>query len=202
MKTRLPTDIDLLSQMQADDQKALLLLMKKYDRELFRFICRKTSSPENAQEAVQDIFISLWGNRYNLNITDSLSPYLYKAAKHKIIDFYIASGKEIMCYEATLPEYQDAIAPPPDEAIVTAQLHEWFTGEVEKMPETVKNVFRLSRQEQLPVKDIAKKLSLSEQTVKNNLTFALKRLQMRLTRADSLYIAFVFIVRLILQGRQ
>ena len=184
MKNRLLPDADLLGQMQADDQKALLFLMKKYDRDLFRYIYRKTRSAGNAQEAVQDIFISLWNNRYIISITDSFSPYLYKAAKNKVIDFYITSSKEIMNYEASLPEYDHQFAPSPDQGIVTTQLEAWFSQEIDKMPETLKNVFQLSRQEQLPIKDIAQKLSLSEQTVKNNLSLAVKRLKIRFNRME------------------
>lgn len=186
MKNRLTPDTDLLSQMQANDQKGLLLLMKKYDRHLFRYIYGKTRSAENAQEAVQDIFISLWNNRYAISIVDSLSPYLYKAAKHKVIDFYITSSREIMHYEASLPEYNQEFAPSPDEGMLTIQLETWFSQEVDKMPDTLKNVFRLSRHDQLPIKDIAQKLSLSEQTVKNNLTLAVKRLQVRFKRMEGI----------------
>lgn len=197
MNNRLKPDTDLLSLMQADDQKGLLLLMKKYDRNLFRYIYAKTRSAENAQEAVQDIFISLWNNRYAINITDSLSPYLYKAARHKVIDFYIASGKEIMRYEATLPEYEREFAPSPDEGILTTQLETWFSQEVDKMPDTLKNVFRLSRQQHLPIKDIAQKLSLSEQTVKNNLTIAVKRLQIRFKRMEGITLLLVVVKALL-----
>lgn len=177
--------------MQADDQKALLSLMKKYDRVLFRYINSRISSSENAQEAVQDIFISLWNNRFGINIDDSLLPYLYKAAKYKVIDYYVAANREIVNYEALLPEYNAEVAPAADESLLAAELQEWFSIEVDKMPESIKNVFTLSRQEQLPVKDIAARLSLSEQTVKNNLTIALKRLQMRFNRMESISLLIV-----------
>jgi RNA polymerase sigma factor (sigma-70 family) len=193
MKDRLTPDTDLLIKMQADDQKALLLLMKKYDRNLFRYIYAKTRSVENAQEAVQDIFISLWNNRYGISITASLSPYLYKAAKHKVIDFYIATSREIMHCEASLPENEQQFAPAPDDRILTSQLELWFAQEVDKMPDNIKKVFKLSRQEQLPIKDIAQKLSLSEQTVKNNLTIAVQRLQVRFKRIEGITMLLVLI---------
>jgi RNA polymerase sigma factor (sigma-70 family) len=186
MKNRLTPDTDLLSQIQGIDQKGLLLLMEKYDRDLFRYIYGKTRCAENAQEAVQDIFISLWNNRYAINIVDSLSPYLYKAAKHKAIDFYTTSSKEIMHYEASLPEYNQEFASSPDESMFAIQLETRFSQEVDKMPDTLKNVFQLSRQDQLPIKDIAQKFSLSEQTVKNNLTLAVKRLQVRFKRIEGI----------------
>ncbi|GAA4321198.1 RNA polymerase sigma-70 factor [Mucilaginibacter gynuensis] len=177
--------------MQADDQKALLLLMKKYDRALFRYIYSRINSAENAKEAVQDIFITLWNNRYSIQINDTISPYLYKAAKYKVVDFYTAANREIINYEALLPEYQYDAAPAADQDIVASELEDWFSSEINKLPESVKNVFKLSRLEQLTIKDIARRLSLSEQTVKNNLTIALKHLHVRFNRIVS--ISFILI---------
>lgn len=191
MKSKEPLDTKLLSQMQANNQKALLSLMRKYDQTLFRYINTRINSPENAQEAVQDIFITLWNNRYGVNITDTLSPYLYKAAKNKVVDYYMAANREIVNYEALLPEYDAEVAPAADESILATELQDWFSSEVDKMPESIKNVFTLSRHEQLPVKDIAARLSLSEQTVKNNLTIALKRLQIRFNRMESISLLIV-----------
>lgn len=191
MKSNEPLDTKLLSQMQANNQKALLSLMRKYDRRLFRYINSRINSPENSQEAVQDIFITLWNNRYGVNITDTLSPYLYKAAKHKVVDYYITASRQIVNYEALLPEYEQEVAPAADEQLMALELQEWFSSEIDKMPEGIKNVFTLSRHEQLPVKDIAVRLSLSEQTVKNNLTIALKRLQMRFNRMESISLLLI-----------
>ncbi|MVN92713.1 sigma-70 family RNA polymerase sigma factor [Mucilaginibacter sp. HME9299] len=191
MKSNEPSDIKLLSQMQDNNQKALLSLMKKYDRMLFRYIDVRINSPENAQEAIQDIFLTLWNNRYGVNITDTLAPYLYKAAKNKVVDYYLAANREIVNYQALLPEYEAEVAPAADESILAAELQDWFSNEVDKMPETIKNVFTLSRNEQLPVRDIAARLSLSEQTVKNNLTIALKRLQVRFNRMQSISLLLV-----------
>ncbi|MBS7563879.1 sigma-70 family RNA polymerase sigma factor [Mucilaginibacter sp. Bleaf8] len=197
---RLLSDVDLLSRLQSDDQQALLLLMKKYDRQLFRHIYHKTRSTENAQEAVQDIFISLWNNRYSLVITDSLLPYLFKAAKHKALDFYINNSREIISYEALLPEYDHLLVMPPDEAVTETELQVWLANEVEKMPENVKKSFQLSRQEHLPVRDIAQKLSLSEQTVRNNLSIAVKHLMMRFKRMES-SLFLIVLIRIWLSGR-
>ncbi|WPU92805.1 sigma-70 family RNA polymerase sigma factor [Mucilaginibacter sabulilitoris] len=188
---RFISDVDLLSQIQSDDEQALLVLMQKYDRSLFRYIRSKTNSLESAEEAVQDIFISLWNNRHSIVINDSLSPYLFKSAKHKVIDFYIANSKNITCHDILLPEYDHLTVPSAENLIIDLELNDWLSGEVNKMPDNIRNVFRLSRIEQLPVKEIASKLSLSEQTVKNNLSIALKRLHARLQRMESISMLLV-----------
>jgi RNA polymerase sigma-70 factor (ECF subfamily) len=51
--------------------------------------------------------------------------------------------------------------------------------EVNKMPATMKAVFELSRNNKMTIKDIAKNLTISEQTVKNNISLALHRLRLK-----------------------
>lgn len=188
---RFISDVDLLSQIQSDDEQALLVLMQKYDSSLFRYIRSKTNSLENAEEAVQDIFISLWNNRHAIVITDSLSPYLFRSAKYKVIDFYIANSKNITRYEVLSADYDHLTIPSAENVVIEAELTDWLAGEVNKMPDNIRKVFRLSRIEQLPVKEIAGKLSLSEQTVKNNLSIALKRLHSRLQRMESISLLLI-----------
>ncbi|MBB6112423.1 RNA polymerase sigma-70 factor (ECF subfamily) [Mucilaginibacter lappiensis] len=197
MRGRFISDTDLLTRLQDDDEQALLALMQRYDKALFRYILSKTNSLEASEEAVQDIFISLWHNRYAVAIDDTLSPYLFKAAKNKTIDFYLAGNKKLAHFETLLPDYEHMVSPSPENEVIEAELEDWLSSEVDKMPDNVRNVFKLSRVEQLPVKEIAGRLALSEQTVKNNLTIALKRLQLRLKRMES-FPVFLIVVKILL----
>jgi len=57
-----------------------------------------------------------------------------------------------------------------------------------KMPMTVQEVFRMSRQEGLSIKDIAAELNLSEQTVKNYISSALQCLRTYLKKDNLSFI--------------
>ncbi|MFR7808048.1 MAG: sigma factor-like helix-turn-helix DNA-binding protein [Butyricimonas faecihominis] len=55
------------------------------------------------------------------------------------------------------------------------------------MPPRLRSVYMLSREQHLSVKEIADKLSVSEQTVKNQLTDILKRLRKEISRENFCY---------------
>jgi RNA polymerase sigma-70 factor (ECF subfamily) len=83
---------------------------------------------------------------------------------------------------------------PVENHVIANELRQELMEEVEKMPDTTKTVFRMSRIEQKSVKEIAITLQLSEQTVKNNISIALKQLRKRMVSNKlSLLLFFILI---------
>lgn len=68
--------------------------------------------------------------------------------------------------------------------------------QLDKLPQTQRRVIELSRFDNLAVRDIAQTLSLSEQTVKNNLSIGLKTLK-KLLAEQSIVLLFLFYVNFV-----
>ena len=77
---------------------------------------------------------------------------------------------------------------PVEDLILAEDLQKEFDRELLKMPLTVQDVFRLSRKEGLSIKEIAARLDLSEQTVKNYISSALQTLRAYLKKDNLSFI--------------
>lgn len=162
--------------MKQDNERALGCLIKRYQPVLFRRLLNRTQSTADAQEILQDIFISLWNKRHTVSTEVTIYPYLFSAAKYELVDWYVKTERKN--YRETVHLTSDSqVVFPAEDFLMAGELREMLRAEVAKMPLTMKTVFRLSREELLSVKEIAQSLSLSEQTVKNNITAALKRIR-------------------------
>lgn len=75
-----------------------------------------------------------------------------------------------------------------EELLQFKELQSVIAGEVDELPERMREIYCLSRVENLQIAEIAAKLNISEQTVKNTLTTALKRLRKNLSHYSSLII--------------
>ena len=73
-----------------------------------------------------------------------------------------------------------------EEFLQYKELQHLIADEVSKLPEKMQRIYRLSRIEQLPIALIAEQLKVSEQTVKNTITSALKKLREKLSRYSCL----------------
>ena len=63
---------------------------------------------------------------------------------------------------------------------------------VDTFPPRLKNIYILSRERHLSVKEIAEKLAVSEQTVKNQLTELLKRLRKKMNNKNCIFWFSIF----------
>lgn len=173
-------DTDLFTRIQADDRYAFSELVNRYSEILFRFIQRRVSCSEDSEDILQEVFASLWNQRHKITIEISLYPYLFKAAKYKIIDWTINQQKKVIHSEKLLVSFQEElISYTAEDELLAKELAILIDTEINKMPTTMKSAFSLSRKESMSIKDIASELAISEQTVKNNISLALGWLKLR-----------------------
>lgn len=174
------SDQELLVLICQDNERAFSALLDRHKQTLYRHIYQRIRSDQESEEILQNIFISFWNNRQTIVIRDSVLPYLMGAAKKNILGVYARTTKEIK-HNHLLLARSEPFDYPVEEFMIARELETMMDMEVQKMPPTMRDVFILSRKEQLSVKEIAAMLGVSEQTVKNNITLASKYLRLKLT---------------------
>ena len=68
---------DLISELQANSEKAYTQLYNKYSALLYSFVFKLTKSDTLSQAIVQEAFIKIWINRKELSIDISIKSYLF-----------------------------------------------------------------------------------------------------------------------------
>ncbi len=176
MSQTLLTDQDLIAAMKDGDQKAFEQLYERYWSEVYTMIYRRISDKETTKDIVQEIFINLWRYRDRIIAERSLAPWLNVAAKKQAISWY---RKQTSTKQREMLYQQEETLTTSSTELETKELQDLLDNEIEKMPVNMKHAFQLSRYENKSIKEIAAELSLSEQTVRNNISLALERLRLR-----------------------
>jgi len=171
------TDQYLIMAMQSGDQKAFEALYERYWPEVYTMIYRRIKDREVAKDIVQDIFINLWRYRDKIIAEGSLAPLLNVTAKKQAISWYrkqtASKQRELLYHE------DEVLVAPSTTELETKELQDLLDREIDQMPSNMQQSFRLSRYENKSIKEIAAELSLSEQTVRNNISMALERLRLQ-----------------------
>jgi RNA polymerase sigma-70 factor (family 1) len=171
----------LLALVQQDDAQAFEELYKRYWFRLLISAHKRLGQREAAEEAVQTLFESLWKNRRQIHIITSLENYLFASLRYIVLK---------MMYQRTVISMEEIPAEPvqesPEQELFSRDLHGLIQQIIERLPERCRQVYQLSREEMKTHKEIAQLMGISEKTVENQLTKALRIIKTHLHHLFSL----------------
>jgi RNA polymerase sigma-70 factor (ECF subfamily) len=175
----------LLLLIQEEDYMAFDELYNRYWKKLYMIACKKTGCKEDAMDLVQDLFIEFWNKRKSIAITSSLGTYLVSCLYHKTFHYFRAKGlqdKYVRNFQEFLQqsnqfEYSSSSVLLHETELEYELLQEMINQAIEEMPEKMREVFHMTRTGELSVAEVAAALSISPQTVKNQVGNAMKRLK-------------------------
>lgn len=190
---------ELINSLKRGNQKSFELIFKTYFARLCIFAFSYTRQLETAEDIVKDFFINFWNNRQKLKITSSLSGYLFRSVHNACVNYLkrdkrrnnILSIEELNRREIKINEPLSDDYPPG--IIFVKELENQIFLEIEKLPDSCKEIFKLSRFDGLSNKEIANSLNISENTVKVQLYRALKNLKKALS--GHLFLFFNFFTK-------
>ena len=185
------SDKELIDQALNGDENAFRHLFEKYWNDLYKIAYRRLPSEEDVKDILQEVFISFWKNIKTITITDSIGGYLNISLRNKIFNFY---EKDRVKFRILMDQPFNPIQSEDEiySSLQTKELSAVLNEIIEQMPSKMKEIYLLSREEQLSNAEIVALLMLSPQTIKNQIHQALKRLREGLAK-NTFELFFLFI---------
>ncbi len=184
------SDEGLLKLLKKQELGAFEEIYLRYWKKLYSAAFKRIQSREIAEEIVQDIFTSLWVKREILDV-ETLSAYLFTAVKYKIINHLEREMSRKIYSEIQLQALKSPIDNSTEETVLLNELNLALEKEIEKLPPKRQQIFKMSRQEHLSIKQVASHLGISEKTAENQLGKALKVLKVNLKHFNFFTITLV-----------
>jgi RNA polymerase sigma-70 factor (family 1) len=161
------------------------MIYQQYHTKLYFYVLKCTHSVYLSEETVQLSFILLWERREKLSTNYNISAQLFRIAKSVMTDLLRKQQVRERHTESMVRETPDWHME--TDLTVKEELKRVYNS-IEQLSPIRKNVFKLSRFEGLPHKEIAKQLSISPKTVENHIVRAIRQLK------DSLLLLFLAMV--------
>ncbi len=172
------TDQELIALLKTDDRLAFAELFERYHALLLSFAAKRTDSMDEAEDAVQEVFIRVWNHRKAISQVLQTRNYLHRAVINQVLNqFRSVQVKEqhIKSFQHYIDTHGDAT----DYLVREKILQEIIEKEIDSLPPKMAEVFRLRKDQQLSNKEIAEQLGISVQTVETHMKRALKILRTR-----------------------
>ncbi|MGV8092665.1 MAG: RNA polymerase sigma-70 factor [Mangrovibacterium sp.] len=174
---------ELLKSVSEGNKKGFEILFRTYYMRLCAYAAGFVSQNDLAEDIVTDVFLKLWERRETLSISESVSSYLFQSVKNACINYlnreksrkYTVSENEVKLLNLKITYHISDKYPLND--LIGRELEEKIRTEIDKLPEQCREIFYLSRFEDLSHKEIAERLGISENTVKVQIYRALIKLR-------------------------
>lgn len=169
------------------DNKSLILALKNGDEgaftSLYHMYCDKVykfchlyyTNELTAEEIVQEVFIKLWDIRSYVNENENLEGLLFIITRNLVFSNTRKHFNEAFYKISILAAYDKSYDI--EEDLQAKDLKVYIDHLVNELPPRQKEIFRLSRDEQLSYQEISEKLKISPKTVERHINEALKYLK-------------------------
>ncbi len=157
-----------------------LLYNLHYDL-LLQIVRQYVPSIEDAEEVLQDVFMKIWYNFEKIDMNKNVTGYLFKITRNTCLDF-LRSKRHALALETNSIQQKNllnfhALTNDTASTIIKNELVALINESIESLPEKCRLVFIKSRFEGMKHKQISSELDISNKTVENHISKAIKHLR-------------------------
>jgi RNA polymerase sigma-70 factor (ECF subfamily) len=169
-------ELAILQRFVTGDRDAFACLYESYYQQVYNFASLYIRYKEDVEEVVQEVFIKLWNVHETIDLKRSFSGFLFIVTRNIIFNNNRKKVNE-ETYRATVLNALENETYDIEGIIDAKNMMEYIDMLIDKMPERRKKIFKLSRKKHKSYKEIASQLNISEKTVENQISAALKYLR-------------------------
>jgi len=184
------SDEDLLGRYRdSADPDDFNELVRRYERELYRYLARYLGNPSLADDVFQNTFLQVHLKRGLYEDGRPVRPWLYSIATHQAVDALRKAGRHPTVSldrrvsgsgesdPGSLVDLLVGDATAPLAKMQEQERRDWVARSVERLPEGLRQTLMLAYHQDLKYREIAETLKIPVGTVKSRLHAALAKLQ-------------------------
>jgi len=163
----------IIHRLKNDDKSAVDELFGYYYPRLYHFSKSILKIEDGIDDILQEVFVKIWLNRYKIGNPDTFNAWIFTITKNEVLNLIRnnlkdQTFKDELFLRSVAEEYQT------QNFIEFEEIKAGIDKIVTSLPEKRQQVFILSRTEGFSNKEIAQQLNISEKTVEDHITHAIK----------------------------
>ena len=168
------SDADLVASAMAGHHAAFALIMRRYNRLMFRSARSILKNDDDTQDAVQEAYLRAWRGLASFRADAKLSTWLIRIVVNEALGRLRSPHAQVLPLNATidtdaaLPEAHMPIPPDeqPEHLLMRAQVRQHMESRIDTLPDQFRTVFMLRGVEEMSVEEVSAVLNIPEATVR------------------------------------
>jgi len=166
-------------------------LFKQYFEPLCAFAKSYVYDLEASKDIVQKAFINLWNNKEKIDSDKPVKSYIYTSVRNLCLN-YIRDNKKFKSQILDFDTVDENLFTAESDALEVDELQIKIDNAISALPDKSRQIFEMSRFEDLKYRQIAEKLGISVKSVEAHMTKALKALKVDLEAYIVTVIVFLY----------
>jgi len=175
----------LLQEIALGNEAAFKLIFETYRTRVFTFVVNFIHSSADAEEIVQDTFLSLWQNRDGLINVAHPRNYIYTVVRNKTLRYLSNVARDEKMLKIVWANMQVEVNPT-EEALLLRESKALIDKALSTLPDQKQQIFRLCREEGMSHENIAIQMGLSKSRVKNIMVEVLRYIKIFLNQNSAI----------------
>ncbi len=188
---------DLWNRIRLGDENAFDILFKENYAALCNFAFRIIGDLKDAEEIVEDAYLYLWQNHDTIIVKESVKSYLYQVVHNLAVnrlEHYrtkkystnkLASATEWKFIHNTYTVNDTLI-----QRLEAKETEVLIKQTIENLPEKCREIFQMSRFQNMSNEEISEKLNISQNTIRVQIFNALKIIKEVLKKMNIIFLLF------------
>ena len=187
---RIYNDIEVIPLLKAGEESAFHYIYEKFQPTLFYLAYRLLDNQAEAEDVTAESFVKLWNARSSFDNISSIGSWLKVTTKNASLDILkhrkTVAEKNIRLFEAAKAEDDEWT----NEDLFAEALQEIYK-QIELLPPKSREIFKQRYIYGLKNEEIAKKMAINNQSVRDHLSRALKILRAEILKKENLFSLFL-----------
>lgn len=184
-KSKVLDDASLIQLIQQGEAEAFAVFYERHRGTMYLAAYHLLRDADDAADAVQELFSSIWQEPDHIDPNGNIKGYLYTILRNRVLSAF-ARSKYVDEYASSFLAFERQFACSTEETVVAKDLAQILEEKISQLPARMREVYELSWYEDLTNKEISKRMSITEGTVKQHKYQALRILRRQLQRLVSI----------------
>lgn len=179
------SDEALVLRIQQGDQEAYAVFYERHRTAMYLSAYHLLRDDEDAHDAVQELFVTLWQHADRIDSKGNVKGYLYTILRNRILTS-MSRSKHFEEYISSYLAFEQQSVSATEDTVLVRELEQLLEEKVSQLPPKMREVYELSWNDHLSNREIAERMSISEGTVKQHKHQAMRILRGKLQRLVSI----------------
>jgi len=183
---------EIIRRLKRDDKVALDELFGYYYSRLYQFSKSILKVDNEIDDILQEVFVKIWLNRQKIGNAETFNGYIFTITKNGVLNLIRKNlrdhtFRDQLFLRSVAEEYQL------ENQLEFEEIKAGIDQIVAKLPEKRQQIFILSRTSGLSNKEISAQLNISEKTVEDHITHAIKQIKRSMKEMGILSILYFYL---------